>query len=143
MKKTIGIAIMLGMVLVSSSSLGVAEDEGWVALFDGKTLKGWTASPGGKWEIKDGVLVGTSPKSEKRHGILSSDKEYGDFKVSIKYKSTKGNSGLYFRSAKTKDGAASGGFQAEIDPNGKHAGGLYESGGREWVIKPSKELIRK
>ena len=110
MKKYIGSVIMLGVVLVSVSCISAAEAEndGWVSLFDGKTLKGWTASPGGKWEIKDGILVGTSPKSEKRHGILSSDKEYGDFKVSIKYKSTKGNSGLYFRSAKTKDGAASG-----------------------------------
>ena len=58
MKKTIGSVIMLGVVLFSVSSLGAAENEGWVSLFDGKTLKGWTPSPGGKWEVKDGVIVG-------------------------------------------------------------------------------------
>jgi hypothetical protein len=34
------------------------------------------------------------------------------------------------------------GFQAEIDPE-KDAGGLYETGGREWVVKPSAEEVKK
>jgi hypothetical protein len=33
------------------------------------------------------------------------------------------------------------GFQAEIDPE-KDAGGLYETGGREWVIQPTAEQVK-
>jgi hypothetical protein len=33
------------------------------------------------------------------------------------------------------------GFQAEIDPN-QDAGGLYETGGREWVVKPTPEQVK-
>jgi len=143
MKKCIGRVIMLAVFLFSVSYISAAEDDGWVSLFDGKSLKGWIPSPGGTWEVKDGVIVGMSAKSEKRHGVLFSEKEYSDFKVSIKYKSIKGNSGLYFRSARIKEETDVAGFQAEIDPNGKNAGGLYENWGRQWVIKPSKELIKK
>jgi len=57
----------------------------WIPLFDGKTLKGWSATPGGKWEVKDGAIVGTCPKTEKRHGILLSDKKYKDFTVRLKF----------------------------------------------------------
>jgi len=34
------------------------------------------------------------------------------------------------------------GFQAEIDPS-KDIGGLYETGGRGWVIRPSAEQVAK
>ncbi|PIZ36553.1 MAG: DUF1080 domain-containing protein, partial [Armatimonadetes bacterium CG_4_10_14_0_8_um_filter_66_14] len=37
-----------------------AEETGFVSLFDGKTLTGWQALPGGKWEVKDGAILGTS-----------------------------------------------------------------------------------
>jgi hypothetical protein len=31
-------------------------------------------------------------------------------------------------------------MQVEVDPSvGKHTGGLYESGGRGWVIQPNSE----
>ncbi len=33
------------------------------------------------------------------------------------------------------------GFQAEIDPT-QDAGGLYETGGREWVVKPTAEQVQ-
>jgi len=32
----------------------------WNTIFDGSSLDGWNASGGGKWELADGVLLGTS-----------------------------------------------------------------------------------
>ncbi|MCH7729656.1 MAG: DUF1080 domain-containing protein, partial [Planctomycetes bacterium] len=61
---------------------------GFVPLFDGKTLKGWTPTPGGKWEVKDGAIVGTSPVSERRHGILLTDSRFKDFTIRAKSKSS-------------------------------------------------------
>ena len=107
------------------------------ALFNGKDLSGWTALPGGHWEVKDGVIVGTSAKSEKRHGMLLSDKQYSNFEVKLEYKALSGNSGFYFRTKRVKRHTVSvAGFQAEIDASGSNAGGLYETLGRKWVVKP-------
>lgn len=114
----------------------------WTNLFNGKNLDGWHTIPGGEWKVSKGLIAGTSDLSEKRHGLLVSDKEYSDFEVEIEYKAVKGNSGLYFRSEEVKDAVGVYGFQAEIDPD-KDAGGLYETGGRTWVVKPSAEDVKK
>ena len=111
-------------------------------LFDGKTLKGWQALPGGTWEVKDGAIVGTSVRTERRHGLLASDKEYSDFVVRFKFRVIKGDSGFYFRSEKVKGAVGVHGFQMEVD-NSKEVGGLYETGGRAWTKRPGAELIKK
>ena len=134
--ETLAVALVFGLLPVSLGAAAEPE-KGFVPLFDGKTLKGWTAMPGGTWEVKDGAIVGTSQKSERRHGLLLSDKKYKNFTVRLKFKPVKGNSGFYFRSEKVKHAVGVNGFQAEIDPN-RDTGGLYETGGRAWVVKAGK-----
>jgi hypothetical protein len=116
------------------------EQGSWEALFDGKSLDGWTPMPGGKWGVKDGAILGTSPKSERRHGILLTNREFSDFVIQAKFRVHQGDSGFYFRSGKVKSSVSVNGFQVEIDTS-QETGGLYETGGRAWVNKPSKEAI--
>lgn len=120
---------------------GETESE-FFSLFDGKTLKGWQASSGGKWEVKDGVLLGTSKKADKRHGILFSEKEYSDFILRAKFRVLQGNSGFYFRAENRHSPTRAYGFQAEIDRT-QNTGGLYETGGRAWIAKPDQEAIKE
>ncbi len=116
----------------------------WEPLFDGKSLKGWHTIPGGKWEVRNGVIEGTSQASDKRHGLLVSDGRYDNFTVQLKFKALKGNSGFYFRAEKVEGIAGVYGFQAEIDPSQRcWSGGLYETGGRAWVAEPNAEEIKK
>ena len=117
-----------------------ANQGSWEVLFDGKSLDGWIPRPGGKWEVKDGAILGTSPKSERRHGILLSNREFSDFVIQAKFRVHQGDSGFYFRSSKVKSAVSVNGFQVEIDTS-QETGGLYETGGRAWVNKPSKEAI--
>lgn len=114
----------------------------WAPLCDGRSLEGWHTLPGGKWEVQDGVIVATSSKDEKRHGMLVTDKRYGDFTVRLKFKAVQGNSGFYFRVDKVESNVGVHGFQAEIDAN-NDIGGLYETGGRAWVVKPKPEEVKK
>ena len=115
----------------------------WKPLFDGKNLKGWHAIGGGQWKIVDGVIEGSCTKSEEYHGLLISDKCYDDFTIRLKFKAVKGNSGFYFRSDEVpEDKVGVHGFQAEIDDN-QDVGGLYETRGRGWVVKPSAEEVAK
>jgi len=112
----------------------------WKPLFDGETLAGWHALPGGNWEVKNGIIRGVSPKTEKRHGLLVSDRVYDNFTIRFKYKAVKGNSGFYFRSDEVDSAVGVHGFQAEIDV-AKDAGGLYETGGRGWVSQPTPKQV--
>ena len=113
----------------------------WQPLWNGKDFDGWDQVGGGQWAVEDGVIRGTSVKTEKRHGHLITKKQFGDFAVRLKYKVVQGNSGLYFRVG--KDGRFGViGFQAEIDPN-RDAGGLYETAGRGWVAKPAERLGKR
>ena len=53
----------MGLVVFAVGvGLAVAgQGSGWVALFDGKTLTGWSVHSGfAKYHVSDGVLVGTA-----------------------------------------------------------------------------------
>jgi hypothetical protein len=119
---------------------GQATIEEFQPLFDGKTLSGWTSTPGGEWEVSDGAIVGKSPKSERRHGILLTDQKFSDFVVKAKFRVIAGDSGFYFRVEKVKSGVSVHGFQVEVDSS-QETGGLYETGGRGWVHKPTADVI--
>jgi hypothetical protein len=133
------VALILATLVLGTTNAGFADE--FVPLFDGKTLQGWHTAPGGSWEVKEGVIVGTSPQTERRHGMLLSDEQYGDFVLRLKFKSLKGNSGLYFRAERVNSPVTVNGFQAEIAPSGP-VGGLYETGGRAWVVQPKPELVK-
>ena len=79
-----------------------AADEGWVALFDGKTLGGWTSLPLSEskptsWEVKAGVLEGSGEASM----LYSPRGDYKNFKYRAELMvNDKGNSGMYVRTPK-------------------------------------------
>ena len=114
----------------------------WKPLFNGTSLEGWDVLPGGTWEVKDGVITGTTVKADKHHGLILSKKQYGDFTARLKFRIEEGDSGFYFRVEKVKGTANAHGMQAQI--SGKpDTGGLYELGGRKWLGKPKPEDMKK
>jgi Domain of Unknown Function (DUF1080) len=115
----------------------------WVPLFDGKDLSGWTINGTERWAVEDGAIVGESTTGH--YGYLTTVKTYRDFNLRLQFKpEAKGNSGVFIRSRITgidpDHGPDIEGMQIEVDPTrGNHTGGLYESGGRGWVIQPTAE----
>lgn len=114
----------------------------WLPLFNGNDLAGWHAIPGGKWQVSDGVIVGSNVASDQRHGLLVSDRKFKDFTVRLKFNAVSGNSGLYFRVDKVDGAVGVHGFQAEIDAT-QDVGGLYETGGRGWVVQPTRDDVQQ
>jgi len=105
-----------------------------ISLFNGVDLSGWTIHGTEKWYVEDGDLV-CENGSDNEYGYLSTDKYYDDFVLTLEYKQeSNGNSGVFFRS--TLDGIIINGWQVEISPPGHDTGGIYESYGRGWLIKP-------
>ena len=107
------------------------------SLFNGKDLSGWTAYGTEKWYVEDGLLICESgPDAE--YGYLATNKTFKDFELTLEFKQeADGNSGVFFRSS--IEGTKITGWQAEVAPPNHNTGGIYESYGRGWLIKPDPE----
>ena len=108
-----------------------------VSLFNGKDLSGWEIYGTEKWYVEDGLLICESgPDAE--YGYLATNNTYKDFELTLEFKQhADGNSGVFFRSS--IEGTKITGWQAEVAPPGHNTGGIYESYGRGWLIKPDPE----
>ena len=103
-------------------------------MFNGKDLSGWIVYGTEKWYVEDGLLVCESGPDAK-YGYLGTEKFYKNFILNLEFKQeANGNSGVFFRS--TVNGTKVSGWQVEVAPPGLFTGGIYESYGRGWLIKP-------
>ena len=118
--------------LVSHFSL-VAQSNN-IPLFNGENLDGWIKHGTELWYASNGEIVCESGP-DKGYGYLSTEQFYDDFILTVEFKQeANGNSGIFFRS--TLEGTKISGWQVEVAPPGSNSGGIYESYGRGWLIKP-------
>jgi hypothetical protein len=123
--------ILLGFALLGLSLSLSAQQQ----LFNGKDLNGWQAYGTEKWYVEEGLLISESGPDEQ-YGYLCTTEFYDDFVLTLEFlQEANGNSGVFFRS--TVDGTKVQGWQVEVAPPNKHTGGIYESYGRGWLIKPN------
>lgn len=130
------------------------KEAGFVSLFDGKTLNGWTPKQGTMvFEVKNGEIVGTCSKGPST--FLCTDKEYTDFIFTCETKwEVDGNSGVQVRSRirKGKNGDIVFGPQVEMEDLAKKgrgwSGGIYGQQCGGWIYplkapqhKPLKTAI--
>ena len=106
------------------------DKDGWVSIFDGKTLNGWKANfPDQSVTVVDGEI---HIMSKGKNLWLLHEKVYKDFEVEVEAKMPKVyNSGLGFRC--TAKGKKPTGYQCEIDE--KKSGAIYAIG-KGWVFGP-------
>ena len=122
------------MFLTLALSLNLsAEERGFVSIFNGKDLSGWTQKGGkAQYTVKDGEIIGAAVPSTP-NSFLCTQKIYADFILEYEYKcDNRLNSGVQIRSnayeedvtkkldnGKTKKFPAGRvhGYQVEIDPN--------------------------
>lgn len=111
--------------MIMSTGFTAAEEDKWIALFDGKTLNGWekVGSEESKWAVIDGALTGTGTPSM----LVCTKGPFKNFRYRAEVRiNDGGNSGLYFRTSRNptfKDG-----YEAQIDSTHKdpiRTGSLY------------------
>ena len=149
--------LLVATVLLLSPDTTLAQDadkDGWISLFNGKNLDGWTQKNGtAKYEVVGNTIKGTTTEGSP-NSFLCSDKEYADFELEFEVKVHNSlNSGVQIRS-KTKE-TNTGKFgrvygpQVEIEASGEkgaEAGYVYgEATGRGWLtpkarLKPHKHF---
>lgn len=125
---------MIGLLLLGLTT----SCQSTTALFNGKNLDGWQVYGTEKWYVNDQGLLVSESGPDKQYGYLATDKTYKDFEITAEFKQEdNGNSGIFFRS--DIEGTKISGWQAEVAPPDHDTGGIYESYGRGWLIKPAKE----
>ena len=146
-------AILLLSVIGVTSVNAQQKKKGFVALFDGKTTKGWhtygKTTVGNGWKAENGVIHLDPAAKQNDGGDLVTDKEYGNFHLKIEWKvAPKANSGILFHIhedlAKYNQTYSTGPEMQVLDneghPDGKitkhRAGDLYD------LVKSSSEPVK-
>ena len=131
------ILFILNSISIYNFKLHSQEKNELIKLFNGNDLSGWIIHGTEKWYVEDGELV-CENGPDNQYGYLSTIENYDNFILTLEFKQeSNGNSGVFFRS--TLKGIIINGWQVEIAPPGLSTGGIYESYGREWLIKPNPQ----
>jgi len=119
-----------------------AAEEGFVSLFDGKTMNGWVRHGGeATYAVEDGVIVGHIQDAH-HNTFLCTEKNFGNFILRLEFKLESGNSGVQFRSAVRPNPNHSEtvfGYQSEIAFEPDRVARIYDEGrrgfkfGRIWL----------
>jgi hypothetical protein len=130
MSRLLPFAAFLWMLTLAAPTLTAEEKDGFQAIFDGKTLEGWSGNVK-FWSVKDGCITGQTTEDNKTSGntFLIWKDQVGDFELRLKFKIVGGNSGIQYRSS-DKGNHVVHGYQADIDSGDQYIGILYEEGRR-------------
>ena len=131
MKRTVA---LLCVATLASLAAGAAEDAGWHSLFTGKDLDGWTVKckPADAkkvfWKVEDGAILADSSHAKGHDYVwLCTNKEYGDFVLTLRFQAFRGstgNSGVQIRSRYDGQARWLDGPQIDIHPRGPWRTGM-------------------
>ncbi len=127
--------VLTAALFVLTSSLAAAGEPGFVDLFNGKNLEGWSQRNGtATYRVEGNAIVGKTSEGSP-NSFLCSNKLYGDFELKFDVKVDRElNSGVQIRSQSvgdTPDGRVNG-PQVEISLDGM-AGYVYGESAGGWM----------
>tara|TARA_B100000809_G_scaffold213194_1_gene217439 strand:- start:831 stop:1511 length:681 start_codon:yes stop_codon:yes gene_type:complete len=126
------------------------KEDGFVSLFDGKTLSGWEGDKN-IFQVRRGAIVAGSLEQPIDHNeFLCTTSEYSDFELRLEARllGEGRNAGIQFRSERIPNHHEVKGFQCDIGEQGAKRekliwGALYdESRRRKFLVEPDTEQLR-
>jgi hypothetical protein len=122
-------------VALAQEGTSVGDAKNAVAIFDGKSFKGWEGNLE-MFRIQDGAIVaGSLKKKIPRNEFLSTKEEFGDFELQLQFKilgGEKANAGVQIRSRRIPNHHEMIGYQADLG-NGWW-GCLYDESRRRKIL---------
>ena len=119
------------------------KSRGWILLFDGKTLNGWTTSSRtpSKTPVQDGAL---NPHKSGGY-MLIHERQWSDFVLALDFKISKGcNSGIFLRTypltPRTGKDVGFNGIELAIDDT--TGAGYHDTGALYDLVKPARNAMR-
>jgi hypothetical protein len=123
-----------GLLLVYGQDTPTPGRDGWISMFDGRTLDGWKANDNPEsWKVVDGAITGDGERSHLFWMVREC--ENCEFRAEAKLNHS-GNSGMYFRTA-WGPGFPKG-YEAQVEntsPDPQKTGSLYG------ISKVTEQLI--
>ena len=123
-------AAAIATALAARGSEGTTTDDGFVEIFDGKTLDGWDGNPA-FWRVEDGCIVGETTADNRTKGntfIIWRGGKPADFELKVVCKLTNHNSGIQVRSFENEEKYGKwvvGGYQGDLAENPTFFGIIY------------------
>ncbi len=122
-----------------------ADADGFVNVFNGKNLQGWSGDPQ-YWSVEDGALTGITDGSLKMNRFLSwKFSTIRNFELKVKVKVTAGgNSGIQYRGLSRPDLGLDivTGYQCDVVANNPNYNGmLYEERGRRILSHTGERVV--
>jgi hypothetical protein len=108
-----------------------ANDDGWITLFDGKSLEGWRANEHeASCKVENGaIVVGGGERSHLFYDGPVENHDFKNFELKLEVMTEPGaNSGIYFHTAYQKEGWPSKGYEAQVNnsqEDWRRTGSLY------------------
>jgi hypothetical protein len=116
--------------LSDATAQPTAGADGWISLFDGKTLDGWKASENPKtFRVEDGRIVVDGPRAHLYYVGPVQNASFTNFEWKADVMTRpKANSGMYFHTEYQETGWPSKGYEVQVNnthPDPRKTGSLY------------------
>ena len=142
MKSSGVLLISLVAVLFFSSMKAPAPADGWISLFDGKTLDGWKLSSEhpATFSVADGAIIAFGDRAHLFYDGKAGNHDFKNFEFKAKVMTTPGsNSGIFIHTAYQAEGWPSKGY--EIQVNNTHTD--WRKTGSIYAVQDVKEAPAK
>ena len=116
--RLLSVCILLLLALTACNTTKPAGTaDGWVSLFDGKSLDGWRASENpSTFRVEDGEIVVHGPRAHLFYTGPVMNHDFTDFELKAEVMTTPGsNSGIFIHTAYQEEGWPSRGYEIQVN----------------------------
>ena len=124
------LASLCFLILSCASHKEGMKSNGWISLFDGKSLNGWKASENpGTFSVDSGMIIVHGPRAHLFYEGPVKDHKFTNFEFKVRVKTTPGsNSGIFIHTAYQEDGWPAKGYEVQVNnshTDWRRTGSLY------------------
>ncbi len=130
MKKIISLSVAFGLLLLTAAAYAQKKD-GWIALFDGKSLDGWKVGKNAEtFHVDSGMIILHGNTAHLYYDGKVGNHDFTNFEFKAEVKTMPhANSGIYFHTRYQEAGFPDWGYEAQV--NNSHSddvrtGSLYD-----------------
>jgi len=141
MKSLLTFTTALALLIIVSSMKQRTQTDGWISLFDGKSLDGWKASEHpATFSVADGAIVVFGDRAHLFYNGPVKEHNFKNFEFKALVMTTPGsNSGMYIHTIYQEEGFPSKGY--EIQVNNTHTD--WRKTGSIYAVKDVREAPAK
>ena len=110
-------ALCLVLLFSISGLSGIAQQQGWISLFDGKTFDGWQINESPEtFKIEDGAIVVNGNRAHVFYAGPVMNHDFKNFELKLKVMTTPGsNSGIFIHTRFQESGWPSKGYEIQVN----------------------------